>query len=81
MRAEALAQALWGEQLPPPWPKVVQGCVSRLRKALGTGAILTSGNGYRLALHRGDFDHLCFEDLLMRARELLSTRSTVRAAP
>lgn len=79
VRAEALADALWGEVLPPSWPKVVQGCVSRLRKALGSAAIVTSGTGYRLALHRDDFDHLCFEDLLLRAGELLSTGEPERA--
>jgi DNA-binding SARP family transcriptional activator/WD40 repeat protein len=79
VRAEALAQALWGERLPASWPKVVQGCVSRLRKALGAGAIVTSGAGYRLALHRDDVDHLRFEDLLLRASELLATGEADRA--
>ncbi|MEO7422846.1 MAG: BTAD domain-containing putative transcriptional regulator [Ornithinibacter sp.] len=72
VRAEALAEALWGERLPASWPKVVQGCVSRLRKVLGTSAIVTSGTGYRLAVHRDDVDHLCFEDLLLRASQLLA---------
>jgi DNA-binding SARP family transcriptional activator len=31
--AERLADALWGEHPPVSWPKVVQGCVVRLRKA------------------------------------------------
>jgi hypothetical protein len=79
VRAEALAEALWGEHLPASWSKVVQGCVSRLRKALGTGAITTSSTGYRLVLHRDDFDHLCFEDLLLRAGELLATGEPERA--
>jgi DNA-binding SARP family transcriptional activator/WD40 repeat protein/energy-coupling factor transporter ATP-binding protein EcfA2 len=79
VRAEALAQALWGERLPASWPKVVQGCVSRLRRALGAGAIVTTGAGYRLALHRDDVDHLCFEDLLLRASELLATGEADRA--
>ena len=79
VRAEALAQALWGERLPASWPKVVQGCISRLRKALGAAAIVTSGSGYRLTLHRDDYDHLCFEDLLVRAHELLATGEPERA--
>ncbi|KRF27435.1 BTAD domain-containing putative transcriptional regulator [Phycicoccus sp. Soil802] len=79
VRADAIAEALWGEHLPPSWPKVVQGCVSRLRKALGAAAIVTSGTGYRLVLHRDDFDHLCFEDLLLRAGELLATGEPERA--
>ncbi|WP_161988528.1 BTAD domain-containing putative transcriptional regulator [Pedococcus bigeumensis] len=79
VRAEALGEALWGEDLPASWPKVVQGCVSRLRKALGTTAIVTSGTGYRLAMHRDDIDHLCFEDLMLRASELLATGEPERA--
>ncbi len=79
VRAESLAEALWGEDLPPSWPKVVQGCVSRLRKVLGSSAIVTSGAGYRLVLHRDDFDHLCFEDLLLRAGELLAAGEPERA--
>ena len=79
VRAEALAEALWGQDLPPSWPKVVQGCVSRLRKALGATAIVTSGTGYRLVLHRDDVDHLCFEDLLLRAGSLLATGEPERA--
>src|SRR4051794_6838107 len=45
VRAEAIAEALWGERLPASWPKVVQGCVSRLRKVLGAAAIVTSAAG------------------------------------
>mgnify|MGYP006175442187 CR=1 FL=1 len=33
-----LADALWGDVPPPTWNKVVQGCVVRLRKVLGTQA-------------------------------------------
>ena len=42
VRAESLAEAIWGETPPPSWPKVVQGCVSRLRKALGGDVIETA---------------------------------------
>ena len=79
VRAEALAEALWGERLPASWHKVVHGCVSRLRKALGSAAIVTSGTGYRLDLHRDDVDHVRFEDLLLRASELLATGEPDRA--
>ena len=46
---------------------------------LGAAAIVTSGAGYRLVLHRDDVDHLCFEDLLLRASELLATGEPERA--
>ena len=47
--AEELADVVWGEQLPQSWQKVIQGCVVRLRKVLGAGAIETVQLGYRLA--------------------------------
>ena len=36
---EALADALWGDQPPVTWTKVVQGSVVRLRKRLGSASI------------------------------------------
>ena len=76
---DSLAQTLWGEDLPGTWLKVVQGCVVRLRKALGADAILTAGHGYRLMLHHDEMDHAHFEDLLARARRLLSDGEPDRA--
>jgi DNA-binding SARP family transcriptional activator/WD40 repeat protein len=79
LSAEALAETLWGENLPETWQKVVQGCIMRLRKALGAEAIHTSPHGYRLDLHRDEVDHLHFEHLLTRARELLANGEPERA--
>jgi DNA-binding SARP family transcriptional activator len=50
-RTEALAEAIWGES-PPPWSKVVQGGVSRLRKSLGGDVIETAEHRYRLRVPR-----------------------------
>ena len=74
VRAESLAEAIWGETPPPSWPKVVQGCVSRLRKTLGGDLIETAEHGYRLRVHVDHVDHLRFERLVGRARELLDAR-------
>lgn len=76
---DTLAEALWGEDLPDTWHKVVQGCIVRLRKALGAEAIQTAGHGYRLRVHRDDMDHVHFEDLLGRARRLLTDGEPDRA--
>jgi DNA-binding SARP family transcriptional activator len=78
--AESLAEALWGEHVPTTWLKVVQGCVMRIRKALGQEAVETSTQGYRLALHLDELDHRQFEYLLSRARELLADDEPERAA-
>ena len=78
--AEVLADALWGEAPPASWPKIVQGCVSRLRKQLGPNLIETSPHGYRLVLEPDDLDVATFERLLMNAREHLDAGDADRAA-
>ena len=80
VRAESLAEAIWGETPPPSWPKVVQGCVSRLRKTLGGDVIETAEHGYRLRVHVDHVDHLRFERLIGRARELLTLGEPERAS-
>ena len=47
--ADRLADAVWGDDPPASSHKALQGCVVRLRKALGADAIETSAQGYRLA--------------------------------
>ena len=77
--AELLAEALWGEEPPASAAKVVQGCVSRLRRALGSDAIETVAGGYRVRSDHLDIDRQEFEDLVTRAREHLVTRTPERA--
>ncbi len=42
LSADQLADAVWHERPPASWNKNLQGCVVRLRKALGQDAIQTS---------------------------------------
>jgi WD40 repeat protein/DNA-binding SARP family transcriptional activator len=77
---EQLADALWGDEPPATWAKVIHGCVSRLRKALGAAAIDTVPGGYRLALPVDDVDAQRFEHLVQRGRELLTVGEPERAA-
>ena len=79
--AETLAEALWGEHPPASAAKVVQGCVSRLRKALGTDSIETVDGGYRVRYDELDIDRQHFEEMVERARGHLATRSPERAIP
>ena len=65
--AERLADALWGDVQPPSWNKVVQGCVVRLRKVLGSAAIETSPAGYRLTTPPDDVDSHRFERMAATA--------------
>ncbi|WP_433167555.1 BTAD domain-containing putative transcriptional regulator [Kribbella sp. CA-247076] len=78
--AEQLADALWGDRLPPSWQKVVQGCVVRLRKVLGTPAIETLPLGYRLVVPLDEIDAQRFDRAVARARELLGNGEPERAA-
>ncbi|HEX6423864.1 MAG TPA: BTAD domain-containing putative transcriptional regulator, partial [Acidimicrobiales bacterium] len=78
--AEQLADALWGDRPPATWDKVIHGCVSRLRKVLGAGAIGTVPGGYRLALPVDEVDARRFERLVQRGRELLTVGEPERAA-
>ena len=71
LSAERLADALWVDGVPHTWAKVVQGCVVRLRKAIGAEAIETSPQGYRLNLPAEDIDARRFERLIRRSHELL----------
>jgi DNA-binding SARP family transcriptional activator/WD40 repeat protein len=77
---EQLADALWGDEPPTSWPKVVQGCVVRLRRVLGPDAIETIGHGYRLSVPASDVDAARFEQAVDRVRELLALGEPDRAA-
>jgi DNA-binding SARP family transcriptional activator/WD40 repeat protein len=71
---EQLADAIWGDGPPASWSKNLQGCVSRLRKLLGPGAIETSARGYRLRVPLDAVDATEFSQLAGRASELMVLR-------
>jgi DNA-binding SARP family transcriptional activator/WD40 repeat protein len=77
---DGLADALWGEEVPASWSKVVQGCVMRVRKVLGPRAIETLPHGYRLTLPTDAVDAHRFERLLVRGRELMTLGEPERAS-
>ncbi|WP_456843935.1 nSTAND1 domain-containing NTPase [Cellulomonas sp. P5_C6] len=78
---EVLADALWAQAPPVTWPKVVQGCISRLRKQLGPDAIETTAYGaYVLRVHEDQIDSRRFERLLGRARDHLADGDPDRAS-
>lgn len=78
--AERLADALWGDQPPSSWKKVVPGCVMRLRRTLGADVIETLPDGYRLVMSGDEIDAQHFERLVDRARQLLTLGQPERAA-
>ena len=77
---DQLTEAVWGEEPPRSAHKSLQGCVFRIRQALGNDVIRTSPQGYVLALPADDVDSRRFERLVGRGRELLALGEPERAA-
>ena len=78
--SEALVDALWPDDPPPTASKIVQNYVSRLRKSLGGGALITEGRGYRLQVAPGELDLLSFERFAQEGREALRRNDCAAAA-
>lgn len=79
MSAGQLADALWQEAPPDSWLKVVQGCVMRIRKSVGTTAIQTTATGYRLDVNLLALDTRRFETLIRAGREQMAVGMPERA--
>jgi DNA-binding SARP family transcriptional activator len=77
---DELTDALWGDSPPASAHKNLQSCIVRLRKALGSDAIETTDDGYRLTGPVGDLDAQRFESEMTKARELLALGEVDRAA-
>ena len=79
--ADRLIDELWGESPPASAVKTLQAYVSRLRKALGDPASLTThGHGYSLALTAEELDASRFAALLEDGRRTLAAGDPDRAA-
>lgn len=77
---ERLVDMLWGESAPPTASKTVHVFVSRLRRALGEGAILTRPSGYELAVEPDAVDAWRFERLLEEGRRQRELGAVEQAA-
>jgi WD40 repeat protein/DNA-binding SARP family transcriptional activator len=78
---ERLAQALWGEDAPASAVRTVQVHVSRLRKALGGGDVVTTTPaGYRLRVQPGELDADRFDALVERGRAELAAGHAAAAS-
>src|SRR5262249_45596107 len=64
---ERLADELWGEAPPATAAKSIQIYVSRLRKELGEGRIVTRAPGYRMQVEPEELDAARFAALVARA--------------
>src|SRR4051812_10643000 len=79
---EVIVDQLWGESPPPTAAKVLQNCVSALRKELPNGpeALRTVGSSYALALGPDELDRDRFERGLANGRAALAAGEADAAA-
>jgi len=66
--ADRLIDAVWGDRPPATARAQLQTCVSRLRRVLPPGTILTNPAGYGITVADADLDALTFEQLTLAAR-------------
>jgi DNA-binding SARP family transcriptional activator len=77
---DVLIDRLWGEDAPATAAKVLQNCVSALRKELPADTIRTVGGAYALELKPDELDRDRFERLLAEGRAALADGAYVEAA-
>ncbi len=77
---ERLIDDLWGEQIPPTAPKMVQVYVSKLRKALPEGTLETHTPGYIVRTEGSELDLRRFEQLLADGRAAMAQSDAAAAA-
>lgn len=75
--SDRLIDLLWGEEQPATAAKTLQAYVSRLRKVLGDGALLTQPGGYRLVAESLDAER--FDALVADAHTALGDGDARRA--
>jgi len=79
---DVLVDELWGETPPPTAPKVLQNCISALRKELRGGAdtLRTIGTSYALQLAPDELDRDVFERRVAKARAAFAAGDAEDAA-
>ena len=80
LSVESLAEALWGDDLPASWSKVIPGCIMRLRRLIAPARIETTPFGYRLTADHIEVDADQFERLVSRGSQQLKLGEPERAA-
>jgi DNA-binding SARP family transcriptional activator/tetratricopeptide (TPR) repeat protein len=78
--AERLLVELWGEDAPPTAANALQAAVSRLRRALPQGRLITRTVGYVFRAAPDEIDVERFERLLASGREALAGGAAAEAA-
>jgi DNA-binding SARP family transcriptional activator len=77
---DRLVDQLWGEPRSTSATKVLQNYVSKLRRLLGDGVLITRPHGYELRVEPGELDADLFDDLVAEGRRALAAGDPERAA-
>src|SRR5258708_337177 len=67
--SERLLVDLWGEASPPHAANALQAAISRLRRALPPGRLITTAPGYELRIFPVELDVKQFEQLISEGRD------------
>jgi DNA-binding SARP family transcriptional activator len=80
LTSDVIVDELWGEEAPPTAVKVLQNCVSALRKELPPETIRTVAGAYSLRLEPDELDRDRFKRLLAEGRAALAAGDYAEAA-
>jgi DNA-binding SARP family transcriptional activator len=78
--SEQLLMDLWGEDSPASAANSLQAAISRLRRALPPGRLITRAPGYVLRIFPEELDVSQFEQLVSEGREALTAGAAAQAA-
>ena len=78
--SEQLLVDLWGEDSPPSAANALQAAISRVRRVLPPGRLITKAPGYSLRIFPEELDVSQFEQLISEGREALSAGAAGQAA-
>ncbi len=78
--SEQLLVDLWGEDSPPSAANSLQAAISRLRRVLPLGRLITRAPGYAFRIFPEELDVSQFEQLVSEGREALIARAAEQAA-
>jgi DNA-binding SARP family transcriptional activator len=78
--SEQLLVDLWGEDSPPSAANALQAAISRLRRALPPGRLVTKAPGYALQIFPDELDVSQFERLIAEGSDALAAGAAADAA-
>ena len=70
--SEQLLVDLWGEDAPPSAANALQAAISRLRRPLPPGRLITTAPGYMLRIFPAEYDVAQFGQLIFEGRDALA---------